>query len=210
MKDEINNLCPDCQARYEKNPLRILDCKVDTCKNILEREEIKSVINSDYICEECANHFDNVKELLQSLNINYVENKMLVRGLDYYNRTVFEIKSNNLGSQNAVCGGGRYDNLVATLGGVPTPAVGWAMGMERLISLIQPVETSKLDAFVVSNLQKDAIKLVEEIREKDFPQILTRIIKNSLNSSTRLPSVQNSLSFSVMTNLIQEMFRSKT
>lgn len=168
LKDEINNLCPDCQARYEKNPLRILDCKVDTCKNILEREEIKSVINSDYICEECANHFDNVKELLQSLNINYVENKMLVRGLDYYNRTVFEIKSNNLGSQNAVCGGGRYDNLVATLGGVPTPAVGWAMGMERLISLIQPVETSKLDAFVVSNLQKDAIKLVEEIREKGF------------------------------------------
>ena len=88
--------------------------------------------------------------------------------MDYYNRTVFEIKSNNLGSQNAVCGGGRYDSLVETLGGLPTPAVGWAMGMERLYSLIEKDEEKRLDAFVISENPTEAFKLAEEIRSAGF------------------------------------------
>lgn len=164
LKPEFDNLCEDCQNRYEKNPLRLLDCKVDTCKAIFEKPEIQKIIQSDFICEECAQHYKELKSYLDELNIPYVENKLLVRGLDYYNRTVFEIKSNNLGSQNAVCGGGRYDSLVKNLGGEDTPAVGWAMGMERLNSLLPEIEQEKLDAFIVSNSPAEAFKLAEELR----------------------------------------------
>lgn len=164
LKPEFDNLCEDCQTRYEKNPLRLLDCKVDSCKAIFEKPEIQKVIHSDFICEECADHYRELKSYLDKLNVPYCENKLLVRGLDYYNRTVFEIKSNNLGSQNAVCGGGRYDSLVGNLGGENTPAVGWAMGMERLNSLLPPVEPKKLKAFIVSNCPAEAFELAEEIR----------------------------------------------
>jgi len=164
LKPEFDNLCEDCQNRYEKNPLRLLDCKVDTCKAIFEKPEIQKVIQSDFICEECAQHYKELKLYLDELNVPYAENKLLVRGLDYYNRTVFEIKSNNLGSQNAVCGGGRYDSLVKNLGGEDTPAVGWAMGMERLNSLLPEIEPEKLDAFIVSNSPAEAFKLAEELR----------------------------------------------
>lgn len=164
LKPEIEALCPDCQSRYEKNPLRILDCKVEECKNILAKPEVQKVITSDYICPDCREHFNTVLSCLDALNVKYVRNKLLVRGLDYYNRTVFEIKSNNLGSQNAVCGGGRYDSLVKNLGGEDTPAVGWAMGMERLTSLLPQQEVKKLQAYVVSNLTLEAIKLTEELR----------------------------------------------
>ena len=145
LKPEFDNLCEDCQNRYEKNPLRLLDCKVESCQEIFAKPEIKDVIMSDFICEDCAQHFKELKLYLDRLNIKYVENKLLVRGLDYYNRTVFEIKSNNLGSQNAVCGGGRYDSLVRNLGGEDTPAVGWAMGMERLNSLLPHIDAKPLD-----------------------------------------------------------------
>ena len=164
LKPEFDNLCEDCRNRYEKNPLRLLDCKVESCKEIFAKPEIQKVIQSDFICEECAEHYRAVKSYLDVLKIKYVENKLLVRGLDYYNRTVFEIKSNNLGSQNAVCGGGRYDSLVRNLGGDDTPAVGWAMGMERLNSLLPPVEPEKLDAYIVSNSSADAFALAEELR----------------------------------------------
>ena len=162
----LNKLCPDCQSRYEKNPLRILDCKVEECIKELSAPEIQKVINSDFICEDCSEHFSKVKELLSALNIKYNINKQLVRGLDYYNRTVFEIKSNNLGSQNAVCGGGRYDGLVEMLGGNPTPAVGWAMGMERLNSLLPQIEAQKTDYFIVSDNQTEAFKLAQILRSK--------------------------------------------
>lgn len=164
LKTDLDKMCPDCQQRYEKNPLRILDCKVEECKKILEKSEVQDVIKSDYICEDCQDHFEKLKKYLDALDVKYVRNKLLVRGLDYYNRTVFEIKSNNLGSQNAVCGGGRYDSLVKNLGGEDTPAVGWAMGMERLHSLLQEVRPKNLKAYVVSNFTVEAIKLVEELR----------------------------------------------
>lgn len=166
LKPEFDNLCEDCQNRYEKNPLRLLDCKVETCKQIFEKPEIKAVIQSDFICEECAEHYKELKSYLDKMDVKYVENKLLVRGLDYYNRTVFEIKSNNLGSQNAVCGGGRYDSLVRNLGGDDTPAVGWAMGMERLYSLLEKKEPEKLDAYIVSNSPAEAFMLAEELRSE--------------------------------------------
>ena len=105
---------------------------------------------------------------MQALNIPFKINKLLVRGLDYYNRTVFEIKSNNLGSQNAVCGGGRYDSLVEMLGGVSTPAVGWAMGMERLNALTENVLAPRLDCFVVSENLTEAFKISEELRMNGY------------------------------------------
>lgn len=164
LKPNLEKMCPDCKSRYEKNPLRILDCKVEECRAILEGSEVQKVITSDYICEDCQNHFDEVLKYLDTLNVKYERNRLLVRGLDYYNRTVFEIKSNNLGSQNAVCGGGRYDSLIKNLGGEDTTAVGWAMGMERLTSLLPEIEPKKLQAYVVSNNTIETIKLVEELR----------------------------------------------
>lgn len=176
LKPELEKMCPDCQERYEKNPLRLLDCKVEECKKILEKPEVQNVITSDYICGDCQAHFDELKTYLDSLEVRYIRNKLLVRGLDYYNRTVFEIKSNNLGSQNAVCGGGRYDSLVKNLGGEDTPAVGWAMGMERLNVLVNAlvslsetkVESKKLQAYIVSNSTVDAIKLTEDLRSQNI------------------------------------------
>lgn len=167
LKPYFNELCEDCQNRYEKNPLRLLDCKVEDCKKIFEKPEIQSIIQGDFICEECANHFDELKSYLNALDIKYNVNKLLVRGLDYYNRTVFEIKSNKLGSQNAVCGGGRYDSLVKNLGGEDTPAIGFAMGMERLYSLIEKSEQPKLAGYVVSTNKLEALKLVKKLRDNN-------------------------------------------
>ena len=164
----LEGLCEDCRSRYEKNPLRILDCKNETCNKLFEEYKLKDTVSGIKLCDECSEHYTKLKEYLNALNINYVENTFLVRGLDYYTKTVFEIKSNNLGSQNAVCGGGRYDGLVETLGGPHTPAVGWAMGVERLNALIPKVEENKIDYFVVSDVQIEAVKLVSKLRNNGF------------------------------------------
>lgn len=164
LKPYLNKLCPDCQARYEKNPLRLLDCKVPECKEIYAMPEVHNVIQSDFICNDCAEHFTALQKYLNELGIKYSINKLLVRGLDYYNRTVFEITSNNLGSQNAVCGGGRYDSLVKNLGGDDTPAIGFAMGMERLAALINRPQDDKITAFIVGNDSVEALKLAEYLR----------------------------------------------
>ena len=164
----LTGLCEDCQNRFEKNPLRILDCKNEVCNRLFEENRLREKVSGIELCSECSSHYENLKSYLDALNIKYIENTFLVRGLDYYTKTVFEIKSNNLGSQNAVCGGGRYDGLVETLGGVHTPAVGWAMGVERLNSLIPGFETSKIDYFVVSDNKKEAVKLTSILREKGY------------------------------------------
>ena len=168
LKPYFNELCEDCQTRYEKNPLRLLDCKVPSCKEIFEKPDVKSVIQGDFICDECSEHFSELKSYLDTLGIKYSVNKLLVRGLDYYNRTVFEIKSNNLGSQNAVCGGGRYDSLVGDLGGQDTPAIGFAMGMERLYSLMEKEHREVLTAFVVSTDKKEALKMTKYLRDNNI------------------------------------------
>lgn len=167
IEQHIDSLCEDCKKRFETNPLRILDCKNPDCKEIFEKNKILENLSKLDLCDECSDHYEKLKSYLDMLNVKYVENPFLVRGLDYYTRTVFEVKSENLGSQNAVCGGGRYDNLVETLGGPHVPAVGWAVGMERLYSLTEKVEEQKLDYFVVSDNIKEALKLANELRSKD-------------------------------------------
>lgn len=131
-----NDLCPDCQRRYEYNPLRILDCKVERCIEL--RRGAPKVI--DFLCNDCKEHFEKVLSLLKLLTIPYEINPDMVRGLDYYTRTTFEVTSEHLGSQKAVAAGGRYDGLVEEFGGPPTPAIGFAIGMERLTALLKEKE----------------------------------------------------------------------
>ena len=168
LKPYLDELCDDCKMRYEKNPLRILDCKNENCQKIFELPEIKEVIYKDYVCEECSNHFSELLGYLDSLNIKYSRNKLLVRGLDYYNRTVFEIKSSALGSQSAVCGGGRYDGLVEMLGGQATPAVGFAMGVERLYTLVDKINPKKIDYYIVSTDINETMKLAQKLRDNNL------------------------------------------
>ncbi len=125
-------LCEDCQRRLQTNPLRIFDCKVESCKEaIAEAPKV-----TDFICPECQKHFDRVKEYLGMAGLTYILNPRMVRGLDYYTRTAFEVVSYGLGAQNAVTGGGRYDNLFQEIGGLDVPGIGFAVGVERLISLL--------------------------------------------------------------------------
>jgi histidyl-tRNA synthetase len=125
-------LCEDCQRRLQTNPLRIFDCKVETCHEALANAP--QVI--DFICDECRGHFDKVKEYLRMASLEFIINSRMVRGLDYYTRTAFEVVSYQLGSQNAVTGGGRYDNLFQEIGGLDIPGIGFAIGLERLVSLL--------------------------------------------------------------------------
>src|SRR4030043_8134 len=125
-------LCEDCQRSLEANPLRIFDCKVETCQEAI----VNAPKVSDFICPECQKHFDKVKEYLGTAGLTYILNPRMVRGLDYYTRTAFEVVSYQLGSQNAVTGGGRYDNLFQEMGGPDIPGIGFAIGMERLVSLL--------------------------------------------------------------------------
>ena len=124
-------LCPDCHRRLERNPLRILDCKVDGCREVVARAPVML----DSLCEPCRTHLDAVRALLEQERVPYVLNPRLVRGLDYYCRTAFEVVSAGLGAQNSVAGGGRYDGLVAALGGPPVPGIGFAIGLERLAAV---------------------------------------------------------------------------
>jgi histidyl-tRNA synthetase len=130
---KLDIFCGDCQRRYEANPLRILDCKVPTC--IESRKGSPPVL--DYLCIECKDHFKSLRSYLELLKVRHTVNPNLVRGLDYYTKTAFEVSSENLGSQSAVAAGGRYDSMVDEFGGPPTPGIGFAIGMERIIPLIK-------------------------------------------------------------------------
>lgn len=129
LKDKINSLCPDCQVRFKTNVLRILDCKNEACQEVTKQLDI----HKDYLCPECKTHFAKVRQGLDALGIDYEIVPYLVRGLDYYTRTVFEIIHSDLGSQDALGAGGRYDNLVKELGGPDLGAMGFAFGIERLL-----------------------------------------------------------------------------
>lgn len=148
LKAVAQDLCEDCQTRLEKNPLRVLDCKKPKCQELTA----KAPGMVDHLCDPCENHFSEVKQGLDGLDVVFSINKKLVRGFDYYNRTVFEMTTTQLGSQNAIGGGGRYDKLVEQLGGKPCPAVGYAGGVERLILMLGDLERFKrpLDVFVVA------------------------------------------------------------
>lgn len=133
LQSNFDKLCPVCQERCEKNTLRVLDCKNDECKRICDGAP--QII--DYLCEDCKEHFENLKKYLTSAGLEFKVNPKIVRGLDYYTRTVFEFVTCDLGAQGTVCGGGRYDNLVGQLGGQDVPCVGFGMGIERILMLMK-------------------------------------------------------------------------
>lgn len=134
--DKKELLCDDCKRRYDKNPLRILDCKASTCRE--QRQGAPTI--TGHLCEDCRSHFVKLQELLSLLKVSFSLNPEMVRGLDYYTRTTFEVTSQSLGAQNAVAAGGRYDRLVKEFGGPETPAIGFALGMERVIELLKKTE----------------------------------------------------------------------
>lgn len=163
-----DKICKTCKERLEKNPLRLLDCKEEICSEIAKNAP--KIL--DYLCEDCREHHEKLKLILKNLNIDFVENPMIVRGLDYYFRTVFEFVSDKLGAKSTVCGGGRYNGLTKQLGGEDVPAVGFGMGIERLLLLI---ENSNPDIFeenfptvfisVATDKAKEfALKTVYELR----------------------------------------------
>ena len=172
-KDE---LCNTCKSRLDRNPMRILDCKSPICHEIAEGAPV--VI--DYLCDECKEHFENVQKYLKAQNIEYTINPQIVRGLDYYTKTVFEFVSNSIGAQGTVCGGGRYDGLVEELGGQHTPSLGCAIGIERLMLLMEAQgcefpEAEKPDLFIVALGEKATLKAVEiakDMREEGFSALL--------------------------------------
>ena len=165
LKENFDNLCPLCQSRFEKNPMRILDCKERKCKEITKN----APIILDYMCEECDTHFDSVKKYLTALNIPFTVDPGIVRGLDYYTKTIFEI----LNDEFTVCGGGRYDKLIEQLGGPEMPAVGFGMGIERLIMILEKegieIPNEKLfDLYIGArgdNAKFEAFTLANKLRE---------------------------------------------
>lgn len=169
-KPHIDELCDDCKERFLKNPLRILDCKIDSSKDIMKSAP-KTI---DYLNEVSKNHFNKVKKYLDSLNIDYEVNTSLVRGLDYYTHTVFEVeaKVEGFGSQNVLCGGGRYDNLVETLDGPKTSGVGFAMGLERLMTAL---DYEKIDLPIINNIDIYVIPMSEE--DKNYALNITQDLR---------------------------------
>ncbi len=155
----LDELCDTCKDRLERNPMRILDCKSPVCSEIAKNAPV--VI--DYLCDECNEHFSSVKKHLDSIGLKYTINPHIVRGLDYYTRTVFEFVSGSVGAQSTVCGGGRYDGLIGQMGGNPTPSLGFAMGIERLLLLLQNQKTElppdkKCDIYIAPMGENASIK----------------------------------------------------
>lgn len=164
-----DKLCPTCLSRLDRNPMRILDCKSEVCHEIAK--DAPTVL--EYICDDCSNHFDSVKTFLDAADVEYTVNPTIVRGLDYYTRTVFEFVTDCIGAQSTVCGGGRYDGLISELGGQPTPSLGFAMGIERLLMVLdaQGIEFPKpstCDLYIAAlgeNAEIRSFKLIKELRE---------------------------------------------
>lgn len=161
-------LCETCLSRLERNPMRILDCKSPVCSKIAQGAP--TVL--DYICSDCRTHFEGVRQYLDSAGIPYIVNPTIVRGLDYYTRTVFEFVTNSLGAQGTVCGGGRYDGLIEELGGQSLPSLGFALGMERLLALMEaqkieiprPASCDLYIAGLGDKAQQKAFELIGQVR----------------------------------------------
>lgn len=171
-RPHLKELCEDCQSRFDRSPLRILDCKVDHDKPFMAG----APKITDSLCEECHDHFEMVKKLLDEAGVDYEVDSTLVRGLDYYTKTAYEVQYSPLGAQSAVGGGGRYDGLVEELGGPSTPGVGFAMGLERIILALEKQgllksEKEAIDVFAVvpdEGGTADAFKAVMTLREAGY------------------------------------------
>ena len=189
----VDDLCPTCQDRFDKNILRLFDCKNELCQQILDTHAPKII---DYLSEKDKAHFEEVCEYLDLQNVPYQINSKLVRGLDYYTRTTFEIKSNHLGAQDALCGGGRYDNLVEELGGPSTPSIGFAAGVERLIMALEAeekasVQLSPPDLYIApidNQAYKGIVKYCTHLRNQGFiieTDLLRRSVKAMMREANR-------------------------
>ena len=185
-KDE---LCETCQNRIDNNILRILDCKNEKCKNT-----IKNIPKFyDYVCDECKNHFDLLCEELTNINQKFIIDHMLVRGLDYYTKTAFEVQTDSLGSQSAILGGGRYDDLIGLFNkGKNIPAVGSAMGIERLLLVLEThnIINDRLDIFIIAfkETEKEVLKLMQNLRANNIScdyNFDSRSIKNQFKSANK-------------------------
>jgi histidyl-tRNA synthetase len=171
-RDKLEELCSDCRSRYDRNPMRILDCKNEHCKEL----SMGAPNITDCLCDECTDHFEQVQSLLTEAGIEFELDPRLVRGLDYYTKTAFEIQYAPLGAQSAVAGGGRYDGLIEECGGSPTPAIGFAVGLERVLLALEkqallPEVSQSTDVFVVAlgeTAQKPAFKLLCDLRAKSI------------------------------------------
>jgi len=169
LKQKLDKLCKTCADRYERNPMRIIDCKKEECQ-----EELKDVpLILDYICDDCRDHFNKLQKYLGLMELKYEIDPRIVRGLDYYNRTAFEIISREIGSQATVCGGGRYDGLVEDVGGPETPGVGFGLGIERLLLTLEnnKIEIPKpkgMDVFIVTmgdRAYEKAVEISQKLRK---------------------------------------------
>ncbi|MFA5461640.1 MAG: histidine--tRNA ligase [Sulfurimonas sp.] len=182
-KDEI---CEDCTRRIATNPIRVLDCKAEKCQDIYK--EAPKLLNS--LCSSCESDFATLKEILQQNEIDFEIDTNLVRGLDYYSKTAFEFVSDNIGSQSAIAGGGRYDRLVEFLDGRPTPAVGFAMGIERLMELIVMPEVKK-EGYYIGAMDDEAqdlvVKIAQKKRKSDIVilEYKTKNLKNHLKAADK-------------------------
>lgn len=193
LRPHYDELCDTCKNRFDKNPMRILDCKSQE-----DQDLVKDASNMiDYLCDECASSFEEVKGHLESMGLEYTVNPRIVRGLDYYTKTAFEFVSNKIGAQGTVCGGGRYDNLCQEIGGPPIPGVGFGLGKERLLMLMEAngveiPEAEPSDVFIVTMGDKGRIKGLEILRELHKKGIsaqmdtLARNVKGQFKYAARL------------------------
>lgn len=190
LQPTFNKLCPDCQRRFRSNFLRIFDCKKTGCQKILD----KAPKITEHLCAECSQHYTTVKNFLKTLGIPYRENKKLVRGLDYYTRTVFEFKHKLIGAQDTILAGGRYDLLMKELGGVDTPCTGWAMGVDRLLLSLPPdvpkIECEKIFyiATIGERFVDEMAKLRNVVHEHNFICLMgnpSESIKRQLKNANR-------------------------
>ncbi len=186
-------LCSTCRDRLERNPMRILDCKSPVCSEIAAAAPVML----DYLCDDCAAHFEEVKAHLDAAHISYTVNPHIVRGLDYYTRTVFEFVSGDIGAQATVCGGGRYDGLIGQMGGGEVPALGFAMGIERLLLVMEAVgapfpEEKRPDIYIApmgARAGREATSLCTSLREEGFvalTDLCSRSIKAQMKYANKL------------------------
>ncbi|MBE6875600.1 MAG: histidine--tRNA ligase [Ruminococcus sp.] len=181
-------LCGTCQERLEKNPMRLLDCKVESCKEIAK----DAPLILDYLCDDCKTHFEKLKSNLDALGIAYTVDPRIVRGLDYYTKTVFEFVTTEIGAQGTVCGGGRYDGLIEQLGGQATPALGFGMGLERLLLVLKSQgislsEAKSCDVYFVpmgEQAELKAMQLTAQLR-RDGISAQTDVMGRSLRAQMK-------------------------
>lgn len=186
-------LCKDCQSRLERNPMRILDCKEDRCKAITAGAP--SILN--HLCNDCHDHFQRVQGYLDDLNVSYTINPRLVRGLDYYTRTAFEFMEGSIGAKSTICGGGRYNRLVAEIGGPDQPGIGFGMGIERLLLALSSQQidipiTQGLDVYVVAmgdEAMRKRVNIVQRLRNEGVRvdcDYMDRKVKAQIKAADRL------------------------